>query len=237
MCRGSEEGGRRCNDGAGGNARRRVQYALQCARDMLEQGKESRFLKHVRSIRANGSVMREHGLGVTVEAIPDEHLTAAARAVATEAHDGQFRRDGRPYIVHPAAVAEKLDEAGLPTHVVAAGWLHDVPEDTDYTLEDLRTLGFPEKSCDIVDSVTHREGESYLEDSMPRAVATLDSAVVKDADNQHNTSDRRGPTPAQYAKQMKRNEKYLQARRLIKRRLYEAPDGQAELERLFAALD
>lgn len=237
MCREIENGGRRCNGGEGGNARRRMQYAAQCARDMLAKGKESRFLRHVRSMRASGAVMREHGVEHEPQPLPDDHLIEAARIVATDAHEGQFRRDGRPYIVHPAAVAEKLEEAGLPPHVVSAGWLHDVVEDTDYTLEDLRLVGFPQRTTGIVRSVTHEEGESYLDDSMARAVETLDSAAVKDADNQHNTSDRRGPTPAQYAKQMKRNEKYLEARRIIKRRLYETPDGQAELERQFAALD
>lgn len=236
MCRQIDKGGRRCNGGEGGKARRRVQYAAANALVMLESGQESRFLKHVHTILTQSRVMAEHGVSHVPLVIPSEHVVAAARIVASDAHQGQFRRDGRPYIVHPAAVAERLERAGLPPHVVAAGWLHDTVEDTDLTLDDLRRIGFEERIVSTVALLTHEEGESYSEMTVPRAVTTLDSAAVKDADNQHNTSDRRGPTPDQFAKQEARNRKYLDARRQIKARLYETEEGQRLLQEEFAAM-
>lgn len=238
MCRSLPKGGRRCNGGDAGNARRRVLYAEDCAHEALAARDDKKFVHYAKATLAHREHMREHGHPPPpLRLIPDAHVVRAASALATFAHEGQYRRDGRPYIVHPADVAQRLERVGVPAQVVAAGWLHDVPEDTDWSVEDLRTVGFPPRTVRAVDAVTHRDGESYLDDSMPRAVETLDSAAVKDADNQNNTSDRKGPTPAQYAKQMKRNEKYLEARRIIKRRLYETQEGQRHLEAQFAALE
>lgn len=237
MCRSRAEGGQRCNGGVAGNARRRIRYAEAGARAALAEGDADSFIRHADAILAHREALDSQGHDQPkVTPIPADQQVRAAQLLATHAHDGVYRRDGRPYIVHPADVAQRLDSAGMPAPVVAAGWLHDVPEDTDYSLQDLRHLGFHERTVGTVANVTHEKGESYKDKTMPRAVKSLDSATVKDADNQSNTSDKLGPTPDQYAKQMERNEKYLDARRQIKARLYDTEDGQRELEKAFASV-
>ena len=67
-------------------------------------------------------------------------LIAKAKALATERHDGQFRKHTKePYIVHPEAVVEILKKYADPTdEMIAAAWLHDVVEDTDTSLIEIR---------------------------------------------------------------------------------------------------
>lgn len=66
-------------------------------------------------------------------------LVRKALAVAAAAHRGQVRKgSGRPYILHPVAVAQLLVEAGCGDEVIAAGLLHDTLEDTSLTLGELR---------------------------------------------------------------------------------------------------
>jgi hypothetical protein len=66
-------------------------------------------------------------------------MVQKALAVAAAAHRGQVRKgSGRPYILHPVAVAQLLVEAGCGNEVVAAGLLHDTLEDTSLTLGELR---------------------------------------------------------------------------------------------------
>jgi (p)ppGpp synthase/HD superfamily hydrolase len=67
-------------------------------------------------------------------------LVAEALAVATEAHAGQIRNGscGKPYIEHPVAVADLLERHGFGEQVLAAALLHDVVEDSDTTVAELR---------------------------------------------------------------------------------------------------
>lgn len=81
-----------------------------------------------------------------------------ARAVARSAHEGQTDKVGEPYFdVHVADVAYRVARFGPVVETVA--WLHDVPEDTEVTLDDLREAGFPDEVCDAVDAITRRHGE------------------------------------------------------------------------------
>ena len=66
-----------------------------------------------------------------------EALLVAAFDLAYQLHKGQFRKSGEPYITHPVAVADLLRELGASASVIAAGFLHDVVEDTDITPEQL----------------------------------------------------------------------------------------------------
>ncbi|MEL6803383.1 MAG: HD domain-containing protein, partial [Bacteroidota bacterium] len=63
-------------------------------------------------------------------------IITTAKAIAERAHATQVRKtDGSPYIKHPEAVAAMLEEYGFSDVVVAAGWVHDVLEDTEMTAE------------------------------------------------------------------------------------------------------
>ncbi|MCL1907502.1 MAG: HD domain-containing protein [Propionibacteriaceae bacterium] len=90
----------------------------------------------------------------------NESLVEVARRLATQAHGEQKDRAGRPYIDHPRRVAGRLEDQGETAEVVAAGWLHDVLEDTPITTEDFRALGIPEAVIEAVESVTKRPDES-----------------------------------------------------------------------------
>ena len=69
------------------------------------------------------------------------NLKQKALEFATMAHEGQTRKGtGKPMIGHPINVANILEKAGFPVEVVAAGFLHDVVEDTKYTMDDIVQL-------------------------------------------------------------------------------------------------
>jgi len=84
---------------------------------------------------------------------PELELVQRAYQQAVLAHDGQMRASGQPYIVHCVEVARLLAELGLDHHAVAAGLLHDVVEDTDWTVEDVRRH-FDDEIAYLVDGVT-----------------------------------------------------------------------------------
>ena len=117
--------------------------------------------------------------------------TQRAQALAEEAHQGQKRTDGSPYIKHPERVAAAVEDRLKPI-----AWLHDVVEDTKITLQDLRTIGFPLYIIEAVDLLTHRKNEpniSYWGKIKPNP----DALAVKLADINDNVND----TPSEYAKQ------------------------------------
>lgn len=71
----------------------------------------------------------------------DKKLIRSAFNLAVEAHSEQRRKTGEPYIYHPIAVAKIVAyEIGLGAISIAAALLHDVVEDTDYTVEDMERL-------------------------------------------------------------------------------------------------
>ena len=73
-----------------------------------------------------------------------------AEQIARKAHNGQFDKAGRPFIEHPQFVSGRC----VTEKAKIAGWLHDVVEDTEVTLEDLRTHGFDEDVIEAVRCVT-----------------------------------------------------------------------------------
>ncbi|MBP1930449.1 RelA/SpoT family protein [Ammoniphilus resinae] len=83
----------------------------------------------------------------------DIDLLERAYALAREAHEGQIRKSGAPYIIHPIAVAEILLNMQMDAVTVAAAFLHDVVEDTPITLEELRKQ-FGDEVAKLVDGVT-----------------------------------------------------------------------------------
>ena len=77
---------------------------------------------------------------------------------AKQAHKGVKRLSGEPYIMHPIAVAQiACEEMGLGSTSICAALLHDVVEDTDYTIEDIENI-FGPKIAQIVDGLTKISG-------------------------------------------------------------------------------
>jgi RelA/SpoT family (p)ppGpp synthetase len=83
----------------------------------------------------------------------DLELVQRAYEQAVFAHDGQMRASGEPYVIHCVEVARMLADLGLDHHAVAAGLLHDVVEDTDWTVDDIRQ-NFDGEVARLVDGVT-----------------------------------------------------------------------------------
>lgn len=113
-----------------------------------------------------------------------------AATVAARAHSRMVRKDGTPYIAHPIRVAIRC--ATVEEKIVAL--LHDVVEDTDMTLNDLRELGFSEEIIAAVDSVTKRPGEKYV-DFILRAKLNKIGRKVKLADIADNLEDQSALDP------------------------------------------
>ena len=114
---------------------------------------------------------------------------------ANKAHKGVKRRSGEPYILHPLAVAKiAVKEIGLGTTSAISALLHDVVEDTDYTVEDISNL-FGPKVASIVDGLTKISGvmgsdTSRQAESFRKMILTLADDVrvilIKIADRLHN---------------------------------------------------
>jgi GTP diphosphokinase / guanosine-3',5'-bis(diphosphate) 3'-diphosphatase len=123
----------------------------------------------------------------------DLGLVERAYDVAERAHAGQSRRSGDPYITHPLAVAGILAELGMTPPTLAAALLHDTVEDTDYTLDRLRT-DFGDEVAMLVDGVTKLDKVKYGQAAQAETVRKMVVAMAKDirvlviklADRLHN---------------------------------------------------
>ena len=123
----------------------------------------------------------------------DVLLVQRAYEVARRCHQGQFRRSGEPYITHPVAVAQILADLGIGPVTVAAALLHDTVEDTDYSVEQLRT-DFGDEIAMLVDGVTKLDKVTYGDSAQAETVRKMIVAMSKDirvlviklADRLHN---------------------------------------------------
>lgn len=137
------------------------------------------------------------------------NLLEHAIAIALDVHSGQRDRYGRPYILHPLHVMLQMDSQEEMTAAV----LHDVVEDSDTTLNDLRAHGFPENILQAVDLLTHEKSAMSYDEYVRRLKPNPIARKIKLADLQHNMDIRRlknvGPDDAA------RLEKYHRAWRML----------------------
>ncbi|MEI8273756.1 MAG: RelA/SpoT family protein [Paludibacter sp.] len=123
-------------------------------------------------------------------------LITKAFNFAKAAHKGIKRRSGEPYIMHPLAVARiVVKEIGLGSTSICSALLHDVVEDTDYTVEDIENL-FGHKIAQIVDGLTKLSGGVFAEkaseqaENFRRLLITMSEDIrvilIKIADRLHN---------------------------------------------------
>lgn len=106
--------------------------------------------------------------------------------IAAQIHEGQKDRYGEPYILHPIRVMQRVESE--PEKIAAI--LHDVIEDSEWTLDDLRREGFSKAIVDIVDRLSRRENEPYFE-YLERVKPNRSALNIKLADLEDNMDMRR----------------------------------------------
>ncbi|HKQ79515.1 MAG TPA: HD domain-containing protein [Blastocatellia bacterium] len=128
--------------------------------------------------------------------------------IAAQAHLGQRDKAGAPYILHPLRMMMRMESEAA----MIAAVLHDVVEDSDWTLEQLRGEGFSEEVLQAVDCLTSREGENY-DEFISRVRGSAIASQVKIADLEDNMNVKRigEITP----KDLARIEKYHRAWRAL----------------------
>ena len=131
-----------------------------------------------------------------------------ALAIALKAHKGQIDKSGQPYILHPIRVMMQLEEA--KAKVVAL--LHDVVEDSDITLNDLREEGFDSEIIETVACLTKDAHEDYT-DYILRIKHNRLARLVKLADLQDNLNANRLQTLQ--PNDCLRMERYLKAKKIL----------------------
>ena len=109
-------------------------------------------------------------------------LTKKAMVISFNAHKNQLDKSGIPYVYHPYHLAEQMDDE----YSVCTALLHDVVEDTDITLEDLRREGFPEAVLNAIALMTHDKNEPYF-DYVKKKKNNPIARKVKLADLVHNS--------------------------------------------------
>jgi (p)ppGpp synthase/HD superfamily hydrolase len=142
-----------------------------------------------------------------------------AIALALEAHRGQTDKGGAPYILHPLRMMLRVRS---PTERMVAV-LHDVVEDSDRTLEDLRRRGFPGSVVAAVDALTRRKGEGETYEAFVRRVARHPVARrVKIADLEDNLDLSRIAAPGD--EDRARMERYQRALALLREAVEEGDE-------------
>lgn len=133
-------------------------------------------------------------------------MLGLAISIAASAHQSQIDKGGKPYILHPIRMMMRLrtDDEELMSIAI----LHDVVEDSDHTLNDLRSLGFSERVISGVDALTKRDGEDY-DAFIKRCAVNPDAKRVKREDLRDNADITRLKGLRQ--KDFERLEKYSRA--------------------------
>lgn len=134
--------------------------------------------------------------------------TKKALKLCFESHKNQVDKSGMPYAFHPFHLAEQMTDE--KTTVVAL--LHDVIEDTDYTINDLKNMGFEKDILDALALLTHNNDTPYME-YVARIKINPIARVVKLADLQYNSDLTRLNIVDEKA--LKRKEKYSEAIKIL----------------------
>lgn len=124
----------------------------------------------------------------------DIELVKKAFSLSSKAHAGQTRESGEPYISHPVAVAEELIRLKLDAQAIAAGLLHDAPEDTKLTNEEIknalgRDVAFLVDALTKLDRVRYQGFERKIESTRKMFLAVAEDirvVLIKLADRLHN---------------------------------------------------
>ena len=135
--------------------------------------------------------------------------TRKAIKLCFDAHAGQLDKSGLPYVLHPLHVAEQMDDE----ESTVAALLHDVAEDTDYTLDDIREMGFGERVVRALALLTHDKDVPYM-DYVRKLADDPIARKVKLADLAHNSDMTRfdhEPTE----EDLKRMQKYREAMMIL----------------------
>ena len=136
-------------------------------------------------------------------------MTKKALKLCFEAHKDQTDKSGMPYVFHPFHLAEQMKDED--TTIVAL--LHDVVEDTDVTIDDLKKMGFNDNVIDAIILMTHQSDVEYM-DYIAKIKENPVAKAVKLADLKHNSDVSRLDSVTEWDK--KRAAKYKKAIRLLK---------------------
>lgn len=131
-------------------------------------------------------------------------ITKMALRLCFTAHKDQVDKTGMPYVFHPFHLAEQMETETE----VACALLHDVVEDTDYSFEDLREMGFPNEIIEVLTLLTHEKGVPYM-DYVKRLSTNPIARKIKLADLKHNSDTTRLDEIDEYA--LQREAKYREA--------------------------
>ena len=131
-------------------------------------------------------------------------LTKKALRICFDAHKDQNDKSGMPYVFHPFHLAELMEDE----YSTCVALLHDVVEDTDITLDDLRETGFPDEVIEAIALMTHEDSVPYFE-YVDRLRSNPIAKSVKQADLEHNMDMSRMENPT--ARDFERKLKYEKA--------------------------
>lgn len=131
-------------------------------------------------------------------------MTKQALKLCFQAHKEQTDKSGMPYVFHPFHLAEQMEDEVT----VTVALLHDVVEDTEYTLSDLKEMGFPDAVLTPLAKLTHDDSVPYL-DYVKGLRDDPVACAVKLADLRHNSDLTRLDEVEEKA--LERAEKYRQA--------------------------
>lgn len=113
-------------------------------------------------------------------------MTKKALRLSFDAHKDQADKSGIPYVYHPFHLAEQMESE----ETVTVALLHDVVEDTDYTIEDIIAMGFPKPVTDALALMTHDKTIPYM-DYVAKIKTNPIAKAVKLADLRHNSDTSR----------------------------------------------